>query len=441
MDMMDIEKDIVKEERPDAVARIAAFEKFGIVLGLERIESLLGLLGDPHKDLKVIHVAGTNGKGSVCRYIYEMLESNGYKVGIYTSPYIEKFEERIEFDHELITREELEYYTDMVTEAAEKMIAEGKESPTEFEVVTAVAFCYYRDKAPDFVILEVGMGGRGDSTNVIEKPLVSIITSIGLDHMERLGGTLAEIAGEKAGIIKAGCPVVSNVPEREAAVVIARKCYEMGSVLHDCSKYKWGKICNEGTGSMFTAFIEGERYAEAVISMAGDHQIENAVAALTAIEILRKNSIIDVKKDKLYEGLRAAKQKGRFEPVGDGFVLDGAHNRDGMEALVKTVDDYFYGKKVLVIMGILADKAVDDVVGLVQYIADDFIPTEPPNPRRLEAAKLAEKLEAHGKTCYVEPDPAGAIARAKEMKADYDMVLCCGSLYLIGALRTMLCEE
>ena len=441
MDMMDIEKDIVKEERPDAVARIAAFEKFGIVLGLERIESLLGLLGDPHKDLKVIHVAGTNGKGSVCRYIYEMLESNGYKVGIYTSPYIEKFEERIEFDHELITREELEYYTDMVTEAAEKMIAEGKESPTEFEVVTAVAFCYYRDKAPDFVILEVGMGGRGDSTNVIKKPLVSIITSIGLDHMERLGGTLAEIAGEKAGIIKAGCPVVSNVSEREAAVVIARKCYKMGSVLHDCSKYKWGKICNEGTGSMFTAFIEGERYAEAVISMAGDHQIENAVAALTAIEILRKNSIIDVKKDKLYEGLRAAKQKGRFEPVGDGFVLDGAHNRDGMEALVKTVDDYFYGKKVLVVMGILADKAVDDVVGLVQYIADDFIATEPPNPRRLEAAKLAEKLEAHGKTCYVEPDPAGAIARAKEMKADYDMVLCCGSLYLIGALRTMLCEE
>ena len=441
MDMMDIEKDIVKEERPDAVARIAAFEKFGIVLGLERIESLLGLLGDPHKDLKVIHVAGTNGKGSVCRYIYEMLESNGYKVGIYTSPYIEKFEERIEFDHELITREELEYYTDMVTEAAEKMIAEGKESPTEFEVVTAVAFCYYRDKAPDFVILEVGMGGRGDSTNVIKKPLVSIITSIGLDHMERLGGTLAEIAGEKAGIIKAGCPVVSNVSEREAAVVIARKCYKMGSVLHDCSKYKWGKICNEGTGSMFTAFIEGERYAEAVISMAGDHQIENAVAALTAIEILRKNSIIDVKKDKLYEGLRAAKQKGRFEPVGDGFVLDGAHNRDGMEALVKTVDDYFYGKKVLVVMGILADKAVDDVVDLVQYIADDFIVTEPPNPRRLEAAKLAEKLEAHGKTCYVEPDPAGAIARAKEMKADYDMVLCCGSLYLIGALRTMLCEE
>lgn len=439
--MNDIEKDILKKEGTDAVSRIAAFEKFGMVLGLERIESLLRLLGDPHKDLKVIHVAGTNGKGSVCRYIYEILESNGYKVGIYTSPFIEKFEERIEFDHELISPEDLERYTDIVTEAAAKMVAEGMESPTEFEIVTAIAFCYYRDKRPDFVILEVGLGGRGDSTNVIEKPLVSIITSIGFDHMDRLGGTLAEIAGEKAGIIKPGCPVVSNVPEREAAVVIARKCYELGCVLHDCSKAKWGKISNEGTGSMFTAFIEGEAYRDAVISMAGDHQIENAVAALTAIEILRKNSIIDVKKDKLYEGLKAAKQKGRFEPVGDGFVLDGAHNRDGMEALVKTVDDYYYGKKILVVMGILADKAVDDVVDLVQYIADDFIATEPPNTRKLEAAKLAEKLEAHGKTCFVEPDPAGALKRAKDMKADYDMVLCCGSLYLIGALRTMLCEE
>ena len=171
-----------------------------------------------------------------------------------------------------------------------------------------------------------------------------------MDHMERLGNTLAEIAGEKAGIIKAGCPVVSNVSEREAAVVIARKCYEMGSVLHDCSKAKWGKIANEGTGSMFTAIIEGERYGEAVISMAGDHQIENAVAALTAIEILRKNSIIDVKKDKLYEGLKAAKQKGRFEPVGDGFVLDGAHNPDGIEAFINAYKKYFGDNKAVLIL-------------------------------------------------------------------------------------------
>ncbi|MBR3053092.1 MAG: bifunctional folylpolyglutamate synthase/dihydrofolate synthase, partial [Firmicutes bacterium] len=174
---------------------------------------------------------------------------------------------------------------------------------------------------------------------------------------------------------------------------------------------------------------------------AGEHQIENAVTALTAIEILRKNSIIDVTKDKLYEGMKTAKQKARFEPVGDGFILDGAHNRDGMEALVQTMDDQFYGKKVLVLMGILADKAVDDVLDLIRYTADDFIVTEPPNTRKLSADKLAEKLEARGKRCFVEPVPKDALERAKEMKGGYDIVLCCGSLYLMGELRRLLCED
>ena len=162
----------------NAIERIAEFERFGSVLGLDRIRTLLSRLGEPQKDLKVIHVAGTNGKGSVCRYIYEGLEANDYKVGLYTSPYIERFEERIEFDHELISTEDLEKYTDTVIEKANEMVAEGLESPTEFEIVTAIALCYFRDKDADFVILEVGLGGRGDSTNVIEKPLVSIITSI-----------------------------------------------------------------------------------------------------------------------------------------------------------------------------------------------------------------------------------------------------------------------
>lgn len=424
----------------NAIERIAEFERFGSVLGLERIRALLSRLEEPQKGMKVIHVAGTNGKGSVCRYIYEGLEANGYKVGLYTSPFIERFEERIEFDHGLISTEDLEKYTDKVIATANGMIDEGMDSPTEFEIVTAIALCYFRDRQADFVILEVGLGGRGDSTNVIDDPLVSIITSIGYDHMDRLGDTLGEIAAEKAGIIKPGAPVVMNVSEREAAVVIARAAYKNKSVLHDVSKIKWYKTEDVGYGSCFNTFIDGTKYDEVVISMAGEHQIENAVTALAAIEILRKSSIIRVERSKLYEGFERASQKGRFEAIDpEGkFILDGAHNPEGVEALVKTVDDLFYGQEVLVVMGVLADKAVGDMVGLIRHIGDDFIVTEPDNPRKLRAGDLAEMLREKGKNCIECPAPADAVAKAREMADDYDVVLFAGSLYLIGEIRMLL---
>ena len=215
----------------DAIKRIHEFERFGSVLGLERMEILLAKLGNPHRDLKAIHVAGTNGKGSVCRYLYEALQENGYRVGLYISPFIRRFNERIQFDGQEISDEDLESCSRKVLEKAEEMVREGADSPTEFEVVTAIAFLYFAEKKADFVILEVGLGGRGDSTNVVEKPLISIITSISYDHMDRLGSTLEEIAGEKAGIIKDGVPVVSNVDQREAAAVIARIAYQKGCVL------------------------------------------------------------------------------------------------------------------------------------------------------------------------------------------------------------------
>lgn len=424
----------------NAIERIAEFERFGSVLGLDRIRALLSRLGEPQKDMKVIHVAGTNGKGSVCKYIYEGLEANGYKVGLYTSPYIERFEERIEFDHELISSEDLEIYTDKVIDAANEMIAEGMQSPTEFEIVTAIALCYFNDKQADFVILEVGLGGRGDSTNVIDRPLVSIITSIGYDHMDRLGNTLAEIAGEKAGIIKPEVPVVMNVEEREPAVVIARAAYKNHCVLHDVSKIKWYRTENVGYGSCFNTFIDGTQYDDVVISMAGDHQIENAVTALAAIEILRKSSIIKVERQKLYEGFERAVQKGRFEVVdAEGkYILDGAHNEDGMQALVQTAGDLLYGQNVLTVIGVLADKDTERIAELARYLGDDFIVTEPVSPRKMKAADLAAKLESYGKTCYICPVPADAIKKAKEIDGDYDAVICAGSLYLIGELRSLL---
>lgn len=194
----------------DAISKIHEFLRFGSVLGLERMNVLLEKLGNPHRDLAVIHVAGTNGKGSICRYVYEVLQAGGYQTGLYTSPYLEVFNERIEFDGSYITDQELELYTAKVLEKAREMVEEGLESPTEFEVVTAIAFLYFREKQADYVVLEVGLGGRGDSTNVVEQPLCSIIASISLDHTDRLGDTIAAIAGEKAGIIKAGCPVITG---------------------------------------------------------------------------------------------------------------------------------------------------------------------------------------------------------------------------------------
>lgn len=426
----------------DAISRIEEFSKFGSVLGLERISKLLALLGNPEKDLKVVHVAGTNGKGSVCRYIYEVLEANGYTVGLYTSPFVEEFRERIEFDHELISGDDLEEFTDKVLRQVDVMVSQGFDSPTEFEIITAVALCYFAGKNPDFVILEVGLGGKGDSTNVIDTPIVSVITSIGYDHMDRLGNTLSQIAGEKAGIIKPGVPVVMNVDEREAAVVIARKCYQNKCVLYDASKYSRRKIGNAGLGNHFNATIDYTEYRDIVIRMAGDHQIENAVTALATIEIMRKSSIIKVERDPLAYGMAKAFQKGRFEPLSKGkYILDGAHNPDGWEALVKTVDDYFYGKKVLMVMGVLANKAVDDMVQFASYIGDTFIVTEPQNDRKLEAAELGEKLKAKGKNCYVCPMPKDALSKAREIEDDFDVVVCAGSLYLIGELRGLIKDD
>jgi dihydrofolate synthase / folylpolyglutamate synthase len=209
----------------DPVSRIEAYQRFGSRLGLDRMARLMEGLGNPQDRLKVIHVAGTNGKGSVCRYIYEVLLASGYSAGLYTSPYLEDFRERIELDHEMIPMDELGRTADLVIAEAQKMVAEGMESPTEFEIVTAIAFVYFAEKMPDFVILEVGLGGRGDSTNIIKHPLVSVITSIGHDHMDRLGNTLSAIAAEKAGIIKPGVPVVISVEDKEAARVIARVAY------------------------------------------------------------------------------------------------------------------------------------------------------------------------------------------------------------------------
>lgn len=421
------------------IDRIHEFNRFGMVLGLDRMEELLRRLGNPQDDLKVIHVAGTNGKGSVSKYLDEGLAACGYKMGLYTSPYIETFNERIRYDGADISDEDLEYYGQKVVSAAEAMVADGLDSPTEFEVVTAIAFLYFAGRQADITILEVGLGGIGDSTNVVKSPLASVITSISYDHMAQLGSSLAEIAVNKAGIIKTGCPVIANVPQRDAAKIIARKAYAMGSRLYDISGIR-ATVSDETPFSQKVSMELYEKsYSDMEISMVGRHQAENLKTALATLEILRKAGAVKLDREALYEGLKRARQPGRFEVISEDplVIIDGAHNEAGAQALQETMAQHFAGKKILLVAGILADKEIDSIVKFLTKITDHIIVTEPDNPRKLAAEKLAEHVADFGVAAEAVSDVEAAVHRAKELADGYDVILFAGSLYLVGDVRRL----
>ena len=421
------------------IDRIHEFNRFGMVLGLDRMEELLRRLGNPQDDLKVIHVAGTNGKGSVSKYLEEGLSACGYKMGLYTSPYIETFNERIRYDGADISDEDLEYYGQKVVSAAEAMVADGLDSPTEFEVVTAIAFLYFADRQADITILEVGLGGIGDSTNVVKSPLASVITSISYDHMAQLGSSLAEIAVNKAGIIKTGCPVIANVPQRDAAKIIARKAYAMGSRLYDISGIRAAVSDETPFSQKVSMELYEKSYSDVEISMVGRHQAENLKTALATLEILRKSGAVKLDREALYEGLKRARQPGRFEVISEDplVIIDGAHNEAGAQALQETMAQHFAGKKILFVAGILADKEIDSIVKFLTKITDHIIVTEPDNPRKLAAEKLAEHVADFGVAAEAVSDVEAAVHRAKELADGYDVILFAGSLYLIGDVRRL----
>lgn len=426
-----------------AIEKIHKFERFGMILGLERMNSLLKLLGNPQDDLKIIHVAGTNGKGSICRYIYSVLQAGGYKTGLYTSPFLEVFNERIELDGKYISNEDLAVYTDRVLKCVETMTQRGEQSPTEFEVVTAIAFLYFKEKGCDYAIMEVGLGGSGDSTNVCKAPLISVIASISYDHTDRLGNTLAEIAGEKAGIIKEGCPVVTSAEAPEALEVIERKAEELGCMYFETRHVPYAVKSQDLGGSVFDVNIQGVTYENLEISMLGEHQIKNAICALAALSIIEERGDVSLHRDDIYKGFKAAKQIGRLEvmsaqekvPV---VIIDGAHNPDGAASLRKAMKEYMPDKKILMVTGMLADKDTESILREFTAITDRFIATEPENPRKLDSESLKDKIEAMGASCESIPDCREAVKAAAERGKDFDAVLYAGSLYMIGAIRGLL---
>lgn len=429
----------------DILKEIHELERFGSVLGLDRLRELMHRLGDPQKGMRYIHIAGTNGKGSVVKYLEQGLKGCGYRIGTYISPYIEVFNERIQIDGEYIGDDDLERIGRIVLDEIKGMTDEGRVSPTEFEAVMAIAFLYFAEKDPDIVVLETGLGGIGDATNVIEDPMICAITSVSFDHMDVLGDTLEDIAESKAGIIKAGVPVVSNVSEREAARVIAKKAYGSGCRLYDISSIRTARrFETSGCQTVSMELFETD-YSDVETPMLGKHQAENLKTALAVIEVLRKSGQIRIERKGLYEGLKKARNPGRFEIIDEGppvVVLDGAHNEAGVLALKDTVKEMFSESRILIVTGILKDKDVDRILRHMREVSGDFIVTRVDNPRAMSAQALADKLERlDAGRVTIADDPIDSIREALKNKGSYDMILFAGSLYLIGEIRRRYVDE
>lgn len=414
--------------------------KFGSKLGLENTRYLLNLLGNPHKDLKVIHVAGTNGKGSVSSYIHTVLKEEGYKVGLYISPYLEEFTERMIINGEEISRERLAEVTEIVKEKVEQMVRDGKNHPTEFEVVTSIAFCYYAQENVDFLVLEVGLGGRLDSTNVVEDPLVSIITPIGYDHMEYLGDTLEEIAYEKGGIIKENGFTLLYPQGKVVMGVLENLCKERNNKLFVIDFDELTIHHSSMEEQVFSVNVLGKSYNNVKIKLAGIHQIYNACTALGAIEVLRKYRSINIGDESVLEGLCNTKWAGRFEVMQKEplIIIDGAHNLHGADALRKNIEILLKDYKITFVVGMLQDKDVKAVLEDLIPLANKVIATRPDNPRAMKAADLAEQLKTFGKETHFYEDIEEAIKTAIKITKQDEAIIFAGSLYMIGEVRKIL---
>ncbi|MBR2751762.1 MAG: bifunctional folylpolyglutamate synthase/dihydrofolate synthase [Clostridiales bacterium] len=447
--------------------------RFGIKLGLSRMQALLAKLGDPHKDLRAVHIAGTNGKGSVSAYCAAMLACDGHKVGLYTSPFLERFSERIrilngkegllawEKDDRYgeIGKDDLERLSAIVEQAVAQLLKEGEEHPTEFELVTAVAFLYFREKHCDYVVLETGLGGRLDSTNVIEKPVCSLITALGYDHMDRLGNTLSEIAGEKGGIIKEGCPVFAM--DTNQAAVTAAEAGQARAKLEEIAREKHAPLTFVGNdeAKKIRSDLSGQTFSfdgtEYTTPMHGAYQLSNAGLALRAMQDLVSGQARN-------EGLLHTRWKGRLEVVTEDLpiILDGAHNPQGITVFCDFLEDTKELKRCRpceLIMGVMADK---DVKKMLSILAErwcvpigriTFVRPEQTRAMQADALKSAfDEVLREGKAFY---NSQSCMYNAREKLASIDdateacrialdravknrsPLYVIGSLYLLGQVR------
>ena len=422
----------------EAMKYITEVGNFGSNYGLERTYKLLEHLGNPESDLKLIHIAGTNGKGSTTSMITEILMEEGYKVGMYTSPFIEEFEERIQINRNNIPKESLAILMDEIKVAVDKVIEAGYNHPTEFEIITVLMLLYFKKENIDFGVIEVGLGGTLDSTNVI-KPIIQVITSISFDHTNLLGNTLEKIAREKAGIIKKGIPTVIYPQQEEVLKVIKNKCFEMDSELYIANNenLKFKNIVNLDKPYQLLKY---NNEIDILLPLLGEHQIINLSVAMQAIEVLNNKNIIDISIANIVKSIKNVSWKGRLEVLSNNpyVVIDGAHNIQGIKTLSRNIKKYFKYENLYLILGILADKDVEEMIKIITPMAKKVYSVTPNSIRGELAESLKDEVSKFNKNCKAFDKYEEAYLEALNDASEKDLILASGSLYMIGDMRKII---
>lgn len=418
--------------------------KTSIQPGLERMEWLVERLGHPQRRMKFIHIAGTNGKGSTAAIIASVLKEAGYPTGLFISPHVTSWNERIQFDGKPISEESFVHWANHLYPLVEEMIQRGQ-PPSPFEFWTALAILYFAEETlPWFIVWETGLGGRWDATNVVY-PLVTTITQIGFDHHQWLGNTLSDIAREKAGIIKAGVPVVSGPLPPEALTVIQEVAKEKKARLYlEGADFKVQPLEVTADGSMFDFTNVYRTLPRLQIPLVGQHQVHNAAVALMTLEVLRQSYATVIDPEHFEMGLQKVTWPGRMEKVSEvpNIVLDGAHNPDGLKAALYTVKHQLNKEKFGLLIAIMQDKAVNDMLDLLGEVADWVVATEVDHPRSMKAESLAEELKRKYPSLpvYSIPSVPKACSWLKEHMKETELCLITGSLFLVSEVRSILAQ-
>ena len=424
----------------EAMEFLNSSSKFGMKLGLDRITKMLELLGNPHKGLKFIHIAGTNGKGSTTAMISSSLIEAGYKTGMYTSPFIETFEERIQVDGINIPKEKVAKYMLKIKNISEEMKAFDLGEITYFEIVTTIGFLFFKEMKIDIGVIEVGLGGRFDATNVIV-PILTIITSISYDHTHILGDSISEIAFEKAGIIKENVPVVLYPVIEEAYNTIKKVAYEKNADI----------LCLDGHMARIDEIVKSNNNENAIqkviiknnhkqikieLPLVGKHQVMNCLVAVNSLFKLNELGM-GITMDNIIKGMETVKWPGRMEMIlkEPRLIIDGAHNIDGIRCLKENLKKYYEYEKLYILVGILSDKDIDEMIKIIAVEGDEIIALTPNNIRAENSDELSKKIAVYNPNVTAMDNYREAIQYVVNKAADNDLIIACGSLYLIGELR------